>query len=99
VGAGISDLIVKGLVRDGTYTVVERSALDAVLAEQNFSNSDRANSSTAAQIGKVLGVDAIILGSVTQFGTEKKGTSIGGLAGKWGGWGGGRRNPVSASAL
>ena len=28
VGAGISDLIVKGLVRDGTYTVVERRALD-----------------------------------------------------------------------
>ena len=99
VGAGISDLIVKGLVRDGTYTVVERRALDAVLAEQNFSNSDRANASTAAQIGKVLGVDAIILGSITQFGTEEKGTSIGGLAGKWGGWGGGKVGKTDGKAV
>jgi curli biogenesis system outer membrane secretion channel CsgG len=89
IGAGVSDLIVKHLVNDGTYSVIERRALDAVLAEQNFSNSDRADPTSAAQIGKVLGVDAIIVGSITQFGTEKKKTSIGGLAGKWGGWGGG----------
>ena len=63
VGAGVSDLVVKSLVQDGRYSVIERRALDTVLAEQNFSNSDRANASTAAQIGQVLGVDAIIVGS------------------------------------
>lgn len=99
IGAGISDLIVKHLVRDGTYSVIERGALDAVLAEQNFSNSDRANASSAAQIGKVLGVDAIIVGSITQFGTEKKKTSVGGLAGKWGGWGGGKVGTSEGKAV
>jgi len=99
VGAGISDLIVKNLVKDGTYSVIERRALDAVLAEQNFSNSDRANPTSAAKIGKVLGVDAIIVGSITQFGTEKKKTSIGGLAGKWGGWGGGKVGTSEGKAV
>ena len=99
IGAGISDLIVKHLVRDGTYSVIERRALDAVLAEQNFSNSDRANPASAAQIGKLLGVDAIIVGSITQFGTEKKKTSIGGLAGKWGGWGGGKVGTSEGKAV
>ena len=89
IGKGISDLIVTELVTDGTYRVIERKHLDTILAEQNFSNSDRANSSTAAQIGKVLGVNAMIVGSITQFGTEKKKTGIGGAFGRIGGFGAG----------
>ena len=80
VGKGISDLLVDKLVSDGTYSVIERAALDKILAEQNFSNSDRADSSTAAKIGKVLGVDVIIIGSITQFGRDDKSTNIGGGA-------------------
>jgi len=87
VGKGISDLIVKRLVQDGSYTVVERKMLDKILAEQNFSNSDRANPATAAQIGKILGLDAIIVGSITQFGGETKDQRIGGGGGGWGGFG------------
>ena len=88
IGAGIADVLVTELVQDGSYSVIERKALDSVLAEQNFSNSNRADSSTAAQIGKVLGVDAIVVGSITQFGTEEKKKSFGGLGGSWGGFGG-----------
>ncbi len=78
VGKGISDLLVTYLVKDGTYSVIERKALDKILAEQNFSNSDRANPSSAAKIGKLLGVDAIIVGSITQFGNDTKSTNVGG---------------------
>ena len=78
IGKGISDLLVKYLVQDGTYSVIERKALDKILAEQNFSNSDRANPTSAAKIGKLLGVDAIIVGSITQFGNETHNTNIGG---------------------
>jgi len=87
VGKGISDLLVKYLVQDGTYSVIERKALDKVLAEQNFSNSDRANPASAAKLGKLLGVDAIIVGSVTQFGNETKNTGAGGGGGGLGGFG------------
>src|SRR5690348_6486263 len=87
VGKGITDLLVKYLVQDGTYSVIERQALDKILAEQNFSNSDRANPTSAAKLGKLLGVDAIIVGSITQFGNDTKNTKIGGGGGNWGGFG------------
>jgi curli biogenesis system outer membrane secretion channel CsgG len=87
VGKGISDLLVKRLVQDGTYSVIERKAMDKILAEQNFSNSDRANPNSAAKIGKLLGVDAIIVGSITQFGNETKNVGAGGAGGGFGGFG------------
>lgn len=80
VGKGIADMLVDRLVNDGTYSVIERKALDKLIAEQNFSNSDRADPSSAAKIGKLLGVSAIIIGSVTQFGRDDKNTNIGGAA-------------------
>jgi curli biogenesis system outer membrane secretion channel CsgG len=87
VGKGISDLLVTDLVKDGSYSVIERKALDKILKEQNFSNSDRADPNSAAKIGKLLGVDAIIVGSITQFGNETKNTNIGGGGGGFGGFG------------
>jgi len=87
VGRGIADLIVKRLVQDGTYSVIERKALDKILAEQNFSTSDRANPASAARIGKILGLDAIIIGSITQFGGETKETKVGGAGAGIGGFG------------
>ncbi len=84
IGKGISDMIVTNLVRDGTYVIVERKQLEKILQEQNFSNSDRANPATAAKIGKVLGVNAIIVGTVTQFGAETKNIGAGGLTNKLG---------------
>src|SRR5262249_57581543 len=85
VGKGVADLLVQKLVQDGKYRVIERKQLDRILAEQHFSNSDRADPSTAAKIGKVLGVDAIIVGSITKFGRDDKNTTVGG-----GGYGLGR---------
>jgi curli biogenesis system outer membrane secretion channel CsgG len=87
VGKGITDLLVTDLVKDGSYSVIERKALDKIMKEQNFSNSDRADPNSAAKIGKLLGVDAIIVGSITQFGNETKNTNIGGGGGGFGGFG------------
>jgi curli biogenesis system outer membrane secretion channel CsgG len=87
VGKGITDLLVTGLVKDGSYSIIERKALDRIMAEQNFSNSDRADPNSAAKIGKLLGVDAIIEGSITEFGNETKKTNLGGGGGNWHGFG------------
>lgn len=84
VGKGITDLLVQKLVQDGRYSVIERQALDKVMAEQNFSNSDRADPTSAAKIGKILGVDTIILGSITKFGRDDK--KVGGVGGGHSGW-------------
>ena len=79
VGRGVSDMLVTSLVNDGTYSVIERALLDQILAEQEFASSDRVDSSSAAQIGRVLSVDAIIVGSVTQFGNDTRSTALGGV--------------------
>jgi curli biogenesis system outer membrane secretion channel CsgG len=87
VGKGITDLLVRHLVQDGTYSVIERQAMAKILAEQNFSNSDRADQNSAAKIGRLLGVDAIIVGAITQFGNDNKHTNVGGGGGSWGRFG------------
>jgi curli biogenesis system outer membrane secretion channel CsgG len=88
IGEGISDMIVDELVNDGSFRVIERKRLDAILAEQNFSNSERADPSakTLAQIGQVLGVKYLVVGSVTKFGTEQSNKSFsgGGFGGAFG---------------
>jgi len=78
VGKGISLLLEQKLVNDGKYRVIDRNTLDKILKEQNFSNSDRADPSSAAKIGRVLGVSALIVGSITQFGRDDKHLGVGG---------------------
>ncbi len=77
VGNGITSLLITKLVNDGTYSVIERKMIDSLLKEQNFSASDRANPESAIKFGKLLSVDAIITGTVTQFGFEDKDVNIG----------------------
>jgi curli biogenesis system outer membrane secretion channel CsgG len=86
IGKGIADMLVDELVNDGSFRMIERKKLDAILAEQNLSNSDRADPSAAsiAQLRKVLGVKYLVVGSITKFGTENSKKSVGG-----GGFGGG----------
>jgi curli biogenesis system outer membrane secretion channel CsgG len=87
VGKGISDLLITDLVKDGTYSVIERQALDKLMTEQNFSTSSRADPTTAARLGKLAGVDVIIIGAITQFGNENKNQNVGGGGGGWHGFG------------
>lgn len=80
VGKSATDLLITRLVQGGKAIVIERAAIDRVIAEQNFSNSDRADPVTAAKIGRLLGVDAIILGSITHYDYDDKVTGGGGNA-------------------
>jgi curli biogenesis system outer membrane secretion channel CsgG len=77
VGKGITSMLVTKLVEDGTFSVIEREALDQVLKEQNLSLSGRADPETAVRIGKLLNVDAIVVGTVTEFGFENKHMNVG----------------------
>jgi len=76
LGRDLSDLLLDKLVADGRYSVIERSKIDAVMKEQITSNSDRNDPATAAKIGKLAGVSAIVIGTVTQFGGEVKESKI-----------------------
>jgi len=104
VGKGVADLIVEKLVKSGNYRVIERKAIQKILAEQNFSNSDRVDPNSAAKIGRLIGCDAIIMGSITQFGRDDKQTNVGGdvvggRLSKYGIGGFGRKNSKAVVGL
>ncbi|PSB54843.1 CsgG/HfaB family protein [Chamaesiphon polymorphus] len=68
----VNDLLVDKLVDGGNFSVIERTRIDQVLQEQNFGKTGRVDSSSAAKIGRILGVQTILLGSVTEFNLDRE---------------------------
>jgi len=62
------DKLIAGFVNTNRFKVIERAQLEKILAEQKLGLSGILDASTAAQIGKGIGVDAVVCGSVTQGG-------------------------------
>src|SRR5438309_8245203 len=58
-----ADLLTQDLLQHGA-DVVERQRLDAVLQEQNLASQNILDPVTIKKIGKILGVDAIFVGTV-----------------------------------
>ena len=74
VGEGLSDMLVTELVKTGNYRVIERAELDEVLKEQALGKSGIVTPESAAEVGKVLGVEIAIMGAVTEFGYKESDT-------------------------
>jgi len=69
-----TDLMINALIKTERFRVFERIKLDAILEEQDFqAYSGRVDPSTAVKIGKMLGVDLIVTGSVTGILYQKSG--------------------------
>lgn len=77
LGAAAASQIAGELVRSGAFTVIERAQLEAVLAEQALGQSGAVDATTAARLGELLGVQAILTGAVTQFSIETRSAGIG----------------------
>lgn len=69
---------VRGVTTD-FYQVIERDQLQKVLKEQRLSLSGALDENSAAEVGKVLGLDVIIMGNVSYTSTDKKGASLLGM--------------------
>jgi curli biogenesis system outer membrane secretion channel CsgG len=63
----ISDKLINSLFALNNCVVIERSRLEKVLHEQNLGTQGRIDASTAASVGRILGVDAVVIGSVSVF--------------------------------
>lgn len=68
---GAEDIFAKQLLERG-YLVVERARLETIIREQSLSTTGLLSPETAKGLGKVLGVDAIVLGQVTNYEPERK---------------------------
>ncbi len=59
-----SEIFTTSLLGMDRYTLIERSNLDALLREKDLGDTDLLDVGAARELGKVLGVDAIVMGSV-----------------------------------
>jgi curli biogenesis system outer membrane secretion channel CsgG len=82
VGGAAQDILISELVKKGKYTVIDRERLTAILKEKDLSLSGDVDPKTAVKAGKLLGVEYVIVGSVTEFGTVKSGATTGWLGGR-----------------
>ena len=64
LGEIILDKMITVLWNQDRFKVMERAALNQILAEQSLGQTGVLDATTAAKIGKGIGVDAIIIGSV-----------------------------------
>jgi len=81
LGRAAADELVTNLVNSGQFTVIERAQLDSILAEQRLGASGAVTAATAANVGKILGVQLILTGSITQFSIERRSAGFRGIGG------------------
>jgi hypothetical protein len=77
LGTSASDILTTELFKTGAFILVERAQLRQVLGEQALGQTGAVNPETAAQAGKVLGLNALVTGSISQFGVQTGGTDLG----------------------
>lgn len=76
VGDGIAEIIITELVNTNTFTVVERAQLQKVLDEQQLGKEGVLDPTTAARVGKILGVQLMLLGTVTEFSLDTQKVTV-----------------------
>lgn len=72
-GAIVSGSIITNLFKLGRkdFKVIERSALQSIIKEISIGQAGVLDVETAKEIGKIAGIDIILLGSVLKYGTEQ----------------------------
>ena len=70
-GNAVTGFVTSELAKCDKYRVLERSRLKTVIDEQDLQVSGIMDQDTAIKVGKVLGADAVVLGSVTQYDMDK----------------------------
>ncbi|HVO32922.1 MAG TPA: CsgG/HfaB family protein [Elusimicrobiota bacterium] len=74
LGTSASDILITELAKSGKFIVVERDKIDQILAEQKLDMTGAIDPNTAAKVGKILGLNAIVTGSISQFGSDTEGS-------------------------
>src|SRR5471032_1770260 len=74
LGTSASDILITELAKSGKFIVVERDKLDKLMEEQKLGLSGAVDPNTAAKMGKILGLNAIVTGAISQFGEQTEGS-------------------------
>jgi len=72
LGRFIEEELITRLFETGRFKVIERSLLEKAIEELKFNTSDLIDPTIAKQVGKVVGADAIVTGTLTDLGQSMK---------------------------
>ncbi len=71
LGKGVADELVTALLETNRFRLIEREKVAQVLEEQNLGKDGVLDPKTAAEIGKILGVEYLVIGRITEFSTKE----------------------------
>lgn len=74
IGTAASDILVTELAKTGKFVVVERDKLAKLMDEQKLQSSGAIDPRTAVELGRILGLNAIVTGAVSQAGVKTEGS-------------------------
>lgn len=74
LGTSASDILITELAKSNRFIVVERDKMGKLMEEQKLGLSGAIDPRTAAKMGKILGLNAIVTGAISQFGEETEGS-------------------------
>jgi curli biogenesis system outer membrane secretion channel CsgG len=77
---GISDQLTTDMVKAG-FDVIERSRIEDLKQEQELVKAGTVDPATAAEVGKVLGVQYVVIGTLTEWGMKERTYAGGALFG------------------
>jgi curli biogenesis system outer membrane secretion channel CsgG len=75
-GQAAQDMLVTELVRKGNFRVMEREQLAAIMEEKHLSLSGDIDPKTAVKLGKMIGVEYLIAGAVTELGVADRDVNV-----------------------
>ncbi len=78
VGTGLSDMLMNALLNCGCFRVVERERMNDIMNEQGLGLSGAGNEASFASVGKQLGAQLLVMGTITEFSENESGGGIGG---------------------
>jgi len=74
-GQSVPDIVTTELFKTSKYELIERGQIESVLKEQEFRLSGVIDEAAAVALGRVLGVQGVVIGTLSEYGLQRRGIS------------------------
>jgi curli biogenesis system outer membrane secretion channel CsgG len=83
IGGAVADKLISQLAQQNSFILIERSELESILLEQGLSQSGMMTEESGVEAGKLLGVQALLMGKIHEFSQKMEKGKIGDDDSKW----------------
>jgi TolB-like protein len=70
LGQSLTEMLITSLINEDKFNVMERVQLEKILKEQSLSQTGVIDAETAIEVGKLSGLEAVVVGSISQLKTS-----------------------------